>query len=149
MSRQSMRDLLGDLDANGSAPDGRNGQQSGQQATPAEPTEPGNDAEQSPRPPAGTQSAELTESRATEVPKYRTLDRKELLARPDQIEELTTLRRRLNRKRAAHEGERITENTLIRVAIDLLLSRWDVLEGTNEDELRESVTRRLRGEDER
>lgn len=97
----------------------------------------------SPKPGSSDPPRRHTDVQSPEIPKYRTFDRKELLARPDQIEELSTLRRRLNRKRAAHEGERITENTLIRVAIDLLLAHEDELEGTDEDELRESVTRRL------
>jgi hypothetical protein len=36
--------------------------------------------------------------------------------------------------------ERITENTLIRVAVDLLLARARKLHGLTEDELRKSVT---------
>jgi hypothetical protein len=59
--------------------------------------------------------------------------------RADQLDELARLRRVLNRKRGG-EGERITENTLIRVAVDVLLSRVGELRGATEDELRESVT---------
>lgn len=36
-------------------------------------------------------------------------------------------------------GERITDNTLIRVAVDLLLARAGELNGTTEDSLRQSV----------
>lgn len=36
--------------------------------------------------------------------------------------------------------ERLTENTLIRVAIDLLLAHAAELHGSTEDELRDSVT---------
>jgi hypothetical protein len=49
------------------------------------------------------------------------------------------IRRALNRQRGG-EGERITENTLIRVAVDMLLGRAGKLRGTTEDELRKSVT---------
>jgi hypothetical protein len=76
------------------------------------------------------------------VPKWRTLERKELFVRADQLATLTELRRRLNRVRAG-SGERITENTLIRVAVDLLIAEADQLNGTTEQELRHSVTHRL------
>ena len=63
-------------------------------------------------------------------------------ARFDQYERkearLSTTSRELNRARRG-TGERITENTLIRVAIDLLLERGDQLTGTSEAELRKSV----------
>jgi hypothetical protein len=55
-----------------------------------------------------------------------------------QIEQLTAISRKLNRQRRSR-GERITENTLIRVAIDLLLSRAEELSGTTEAELKKSV----------
>ncbi|MBN9103082.1 MAG: hypothetical protein J0I49_34060 [Pseudonocardia sp.] len=58
--------------------------------------------------------------------------------RPDQYGRLSTTSRELNRARRG-TGERITENTLIRVAIDLLLERGDQLTGTSEAELRKSV----------
>jgi hypothetical protein len=94
-------------------------------------------------------SIEPTEPEPTEVkptepesddrgqPKYLTLVRKETRLREDQLEQLTILTRKLNRQRQG--GERITENTLIRVAIDLLLSRSDELSGTKEAELREAL----------
>ncbi|MGZ3382980.1 MAG: hypothetical protein ACXVBB_22350 [Isosphaeraceae bacterium] len=85
-----------------------------------------------------------TQSRSSKAPKYRTLERKEALLRDDQIEQLTELRRRLNRARGRGVGERITENTIIRVAIDLLLDHADKLHGVTEDELRNSVTSGLR-----
>ena len=47
--------------------------------------------------------------------------RKECRLRPDQLDALTALARRLNRERKG-KGERITENTLIRFALDRLLS---------------------------
>jgi hypothetical protein len=57
---------------------------------------------------------------------------------PDQLGELSVMRRMLNRRRGG-EGERITENTLIRVAVALLLSRSADLTGTTEDGLRKSL----------
>lgn len=72
-------------------------------------------------------------------PMYSRLDRKETRLRSDQYERLTEHSRRLNRAKGSG-GERITENTLIRVAIDLLLERADDLEGRTETELRNSVS---------
>lgn len=72
------------------------------------------------------------------LPKYLRLERKELLIWPDQVTELSILARRLNRGRGG-EGERLTTNTLIRVAVAQLLSRASDLNGTTEDELRASL----------
>jgi hypothetical protein len=72
------------------------------------------------------------------LPKYLRLERKELLIWPDQITSLSVLARVLNRNRGG-AGERITTNTLIRVAAALLLSRAQDLEGTTEEELRRSL----------
>mgnify|MGYP001802963234 CR=1 FL=1 len=80
---------------------------------------------------------EPTEPVTSELPKNQTLVRKETRLREDQLSDLTTLTRRLNRAREG--GERLTENTLIRIAIDLLMSRADELAGNTEDELGESV----------
>jgi hypothetical protein len=63
---------------------------------------------------------------------------KEARLRDDQYGELTAESRRLNRQRQGR-GQRITENTLIRVAIDLLLAKRGELEGTDEAELRRSI----------
>ena len=72
-------------------------------------------------------------------PLYLRLERKETRLREDQYAALTEHARRLNRAKGTG-GERITENTLIRVAIDLLLSRIDQVTGTDESELRNSVS---------
>ena len=79
-----------------------------------------------------------TESVDLEVPKYLQLERKEVRLRLDQLDILTALIRRLNRTRKG-KGERLTENTLIRVAIDLLVENADRLQGTTEDELLASL----------
>ena len=81
------------------------------------------------------QTAKVTESKAKEIPKYLTLMRKETRLREDQIEKLILLTRQLNRQRQG-QGERITENTLIRVAVDLLLSQSEQLQGNTEEELK-------------
>ncbi len=70
--------------------------------------------------------------------RYDQYERKEARLRADQYGELSNVSRRLNRARNGN-GERITENTLIRVAIDLLLSREGDLAGATEAELRKSV----------
>ncbi len=76
-------------------------------------------------------------------PRYLQLERKELRIRLDQADDLARLTRRLNRARG-RTGERITDNTLIRVAVDLLLTRSGRLSGATELELRNSVTLKVR-----
>jgi hypothetical protein len=73
-----------------------------------------------------------------ELPKYKRLERKEVLAWPDDLTRLSVLARTLNRSHGG-TGERITPNTLIRVAMALLLDRADELTGATEDELRQSL----------
>ncbi|MFZ4843003.1 hypothetical protein [Mycetocola saprophilus] len=68
-------------------------------------------------------------------PAYLRLRRKETRIRPDQELALTQLRQRLNTQRE-HPGERLTENSLIRIAIDLLLTREHTLTGGDETALR-------------
>lgn len=87
--------------------------------------------------PTEEQTNKLTESETNKQPKYLTLLRKETRLREDQFDDLTALARTLNRRRKG--GERITENTLIRVAVDLLLKEADQLEGSTEEELREAL----------
>ena len=85
-----------------------------------------------------SQTPKRSESVTTETPKYLTLVRKETRLREDQLDDLTKLTRRLNRARKG--GERLTENTLIRVAVDLLLTQSEALSGNTEHELRDSVS---------
>ncbi len=73
------------------------------------------------------------------TPLYRRLARKEARMREDQYVALSQLVRVLARRRTDRSGPRLTENTLIRVAIDLLLSRANLLTGNTERELRASV----------
>lgn len=84
------------------------------------------------------QTSEDTNLQSFNQPKYLKLERKEARLRQDQIDALTDLTRKLNRKKQGKSSERLTDNTLIRVAIDLLLSKADLLEGTTEEELRRS-----------
>ena len=74
----------------------------------------------------------------TQTPKYLTLPRKETRLTDAQLDALTVLSRRINKTRRG-AGERITDNTLIRVAVDLLLERSEELSGTTENGLRNSV----------
>ena len=69
-----------------------------------------------------------------EQPLYLTLERKDTRLREDQISLLTQTARKLNRRKG-RGGQRITENTLIRVAIDVLLEHADELTGATEQEL--------------
>ena len=73
-----------------------------------------------------------------DLPRYLQLERKDVRMRSDQLDALTNLSRRLNKQRRGR-GERITENTLVRVAIDLLMNQTDELGGFTEDELRSSL----------
>lgn len=84
------------------------------------------------------ESTEETELQSLKVAKYLKLKHKEARLRQNQIDTLTDLTRSLNRKRAK-KGERLTDNTLIRVAVDLLLSKASELQGDTEEELKKSV----------
>ena len=92
-----------------------------------------------------SESNELTESQSLvfpesvehELPKYLRLIRKEARLREDQYEQLTLLARKLSRA-SRGEGERITENTLIRVAVDMLLEHQEMLTGSTEEQIKQS-----------
>jgi hypothetical protein len=71
---------------------------------------------------------------------YLRFVRKDTRLREDQLESLTANARRLNRKRHT-AGPRVTENTLIRVAVDLLLDRIERASGDDEAALLKSVQR--------
>lgn len=84
-----------------------------------------------------------TPAPVTSEPLYLRLVRKETRLREEQYETLTEYARKLNRAKAPGTGERITENTLIRIAIDLLLPHLGEMSGNDEAQLRESVTNRV------
>jgi RNA polymerase-interacting CarD/CdnL/TRCF family regulator len=88
-------------------------------------------------PSAGFTEDAQAEERAA-VPKYLTLLRKEARLREDQALALARLARQLNRLKNK-KGERITENTLIRVAVDLLLSQESQISGATEEEIKEAL----------
>lgn len=70
---------------------------------------------------------------------YLSFVRKETRLRGDQLDALAAKARQINRNKT-DGGERITDNTLIRIAVDLLLARADKLAGSTEDQLRNSVS---------
>jgi hypothetical protein len=78
------------------------------------------------------------------LPPYLRFERKESRLRADQLTELNMRARQLNKAKNP-DADRITDNTLIRVAVDLLLSRADQLAGGDEDGLRRSLGLRSEG----
>jgi hypothetical protein len=70
-------------------------------------------------------------------PHYSKLLRKELRLYEDQSTNLSVLRKHINQGKVG--AERVTDNTLVRIAIDLLLERSGELKGMTENELRASV----------
>lgn len=65
-------------------------------------------------------------------------ERKDTRLRADQLRWTEAKRKQLNTLRAGR-GDRLTDNTLIRIALDLLIERGDELAGTTENELRASL----------
>ena len=72
------------------------------------------------------------------APAYLRYVRKETRLREDQQNQLTMQARRLNRAKKT-QGARITENSLIRVAVDLLMARIERASGDDEDAIRKSL----------
>lgn len=85
----------------------------------------------------------VPQSQSSGVPKYLQFVRREARMHSGQVSELANLTRALNEARRgggrSGVGERITDNTLVRVAVDLLLQDPQRLRGTTEEELRASV----------
>ncbi|MFD4764245.1 hypothetical protein ACFWOJ_37155 [Streptomyces sp. NPDC058439] len=100
-----------------------------------------------------SRSTEVSESVTPEVPdsrnpapdgpRWAALERKETRLRADQVQALAALRRRVSAQRTKR-SEIITDNTLIRIAVDLLLDQGDRLTGDTEDELLRSARPRRR-----
>lgn len=72
------------------------------------------------------------------LPRYKTLVRKESRLTVAQADRLSGVVRGLNLARQG-QGERITDNTLIRVGLELLFTRLDDLHGTTEADLLRSL----------
>lgn len=143
MPRTDLSDLLGALDRKDTAPGPTEvlvgppalSDEHGAQSAPSTP---------SARQAAITRAAEDVADRSSRanLPLTRTFDnfeRKEARLRPDQYEALTINARRLNKLKGTG-GVRITENTLIRVALDLLIAHMPELRGSTEEELRSSLS---------
>jgi hypothetical protein len=90
-----------------------------------------------------TESVVMTrEPTDDDTPRYKTFPRAEARLRADQLTALAALRRRVAAART-DKTERITDNTLLRLAVDLLLLHADRIEGDTEEQMR----RALLGED--
>ncbi|MGW8703188.1 hypothetical protein ACWGOK_40845 [Streptomyces eurythermus] len=71
-------------------------------------------------------------------PRYATFPRSEARLRPDQMAKLDEVRRQVSRARS-DKRERITNNTLLRLAVDLLLANSAHIKGDTEEEMRRSL----------
>lgn len=93
-------------------------------------------------PESRTPAPEPAQGQRRHVPRYLTLSRVEARLREDQIDGLAALRRRVAANRT-DRSERITDNTLIRIAVDWVLQYGDQVRGNTEEEMRRNL--RLRG----
>ncbi|MDF2703049.1 MAG: hypothetical protein K0S10_1995 [Rubrobacteraceae bacterium] len=142
--RRGLADLIGEV---GTAPqehedEGRGRESTATEAAPerreeARESQPGSGGEATVREQSRDEAA--TPGVPPRVPKYLALERKEARLRGDQVDSLASLARRVNRQKPSRGGERITENTLIRVAVDWLLSQEDYVGGSTEEEIRRGL----------
>ncbi|MFJ9662837.1 hypothetical protein ACIRPR_33420 [Streptomyces griseoflavus] len=80
----------------------------------------------------------MTTNSEDDTPRYQTFIRSEARLRDDQVAALAALRRRVSADRT-DKAERITDNTLIRIAVDLLLRHGHQISGNTEAEMRRSL----------
>lgn len=73
-----------------------------------------------------------------ETARYLTFERTEARLRSDQLAALSALRRRVAANRS-DKTERITDNTLLRLAVDLLLKNAAHIAGDTEEEMRRAL----------
>lgn len=73
-----------------------------------------------------------------DTPRYQTFPRSEARLRPDQLTALAELRRRVAARRT-DRSERVTDNTLLRLAVDLLLQHADRIQGNTEEQMRRAL----------
>jgi hypothetical protein len=112
--------------------------------TPAMPVQVEDLVAHTPSPESGNHAATDSQSNeSTELPRYLRMVRKEARVRRDQADALAALRHRITTTRRARHasGEAITDNTLIRVALDVLLAHAYTLDGDTEDDIRASAHR--------
>lgn len=140
--RRGLADLIGEV---GAAPQEHEGEERSHESTATgarqdvRESRPGSGGEATVQPAARESRHAETEVPAPRVPKYLALQRKEARLRGDQVDSLASLARRVNRRKAARGGERITENTLIRVAVDWLLGQEEYVGGSSEEEIRRGL----------
>lgn len=144
--RRGLADLIGEV---GAAPqehedEGRGRESTATEAAPerreeARESQPGSGGEATVREQSRDEAATPAPGVPPRVPKYLALERKEARLRGDQVDSLASLARRVNRQKPSRGGERITENTLIRVAVDWLLSQEDYVGGSTEEEIRRGL----------
>jgi hypothetical protein len=140
--RRGLADLIGEV---GAAP--QEHEEEGRESTATEAAPQRREEARESRPGSGGEATVQEQSRdeaakpgtPPRVPKYLALERKEARLRGDQVDSLASLARRVNRQKPSRGGERITENTLIRVAVDWLLSQEDYVRGSTEEEIRRSL----------
>ena len=145
--RRGLADLIDEVGAEvGAAPQEHEGGGRGRESTvpqdareEAREDRPGSGGEATVRSAARERSLDEAVTPAPQVPKYLALQRKEARFRGDQVDALASLARRMNRGKAERGGERITENTLIRVAVDWLLSREELIGASSEEEIRRGL----------
>lgn len=130
MARQNLGALLGGVQ--------KQVEEGANQSPVVEAVEPAPAPSPSPAPAARPKAVTAPKKSAQASVGFLDLQRKEARLTDDQANQLSIETRRLNKIRAG-AGERITDNTLIRVAVDLLLSRSAELRGITENELRKSV----------
>lgn len=70
--------------------------------------------------PVRTHDSVLPQSRTSAVPKWKTLDRKDVRFLRGQMAFLEDLCRQINDRRSSDKSERLTVNSLIRAAVELL-----------------------------
>jgi len=142
--RRGLADLIGEV---GAAPQEHEDEGRGRESTATEAAPQRREEALESRPGSGGEATVQEQGRdeaATpgvppRVPKYLALERKEARLRGDQVDSLASLARRVNRQKPSRGGERITENTLIRVAVDWLLSQEDYVGGSTEEEIRRGL----------
>ena len=141
--RRGLADLIGEV---GAAPQEHEREGRGRKSTTigtqeqVRESQPGSGGEATVQPAAREQSRNEAMTPAPRVPKYLALERKEARLRGDQVDSLASLARRVNRQKPLRGGERITENTLIRVAVDWLISQEEYVGGSTEEEIRRGLS---------
>jgi hypothetical protein len=137
--RRGLADLIGEVGAAPQEHEDEGRESAATETGEARESRPGSGGEATAREQSRDEAATLAPAVPPRVPKYLALERKEARLRGDQVDSLASLARRVNRQKPSRGGERITENTLIRVAVDWLLSQEDYVGGSTEEEIRRGL----------